>query len=83
MEDRVWSVAFTQDNRSAFVSDMEGNIKIIKWTPNASTEHDLNFDQKTKHVSKSGIGLICLTIDDKNLLVASEKMVSVFKTENM
>ena len=54
---------------------------MIKWKPNASTEQDFDFTQKTNQVSTAYIDKICLTRDDKNLLVGSHKLVSVFNTE--
>ncbi len=74
-------MAFTQDNQSAFISDRGGKIKIIKWTPNAKTEHDFKLYQNSTQVGKNWTLQICLTRDDKNLLVGSLRLVSVSNTE--
>ena len=81
----ICSVAFTQDNQSAFISDLGGKIKMIKWTPNATSENDFDFNKKTTQVGQCNTYNICLTRDDKNLLVGSDQLVSVYniKTRNV
>ena len=75
------SVVFTQDNQSAYISGWDGNIKMINWKPNATSEYDFDFTQSPIKVGTDVTFEICLTKDDKNLLVGSNKLVSVFNTE--
>ena len=81
LTDNICSVAFTQDNQSAFISDWEGKIKMIKWKPNANTEQDFDFTQNSTKVGNEFTLQICLTRDDKNLLVGTKGFVRVFNTE--
>ena len=81
LSDTIFSVAFTQDNQSAFISDSSGKIKMIKWKSNASTEHDFDFDQNSTQVSNN-LDQICLTRNDKNLMVGSNGFLSVFNTRS-
>ena len=81
LKDEIHSVAFTQDNQSAYISDLTGNIRMIKWKLNASSGHDFDLTQKSKVVGASITREICLTKDDTNLLVGSDELVSVFNTE--
>ena len=82
MNNPIFSIAFTKDNQRAFISDYYGKIKMIMWVPNASTENDFDLTQASIIVGKGRIFLkICLTGDDKNLLVGSEKLLTVFSTE--
>ena len=74
-------MAFTQDNQSAFISDRGGKIKIIKWKPNVNTDHDFDFTQNNTQGGNVTIQ-ICLTRDDKNLLVGSNGLVSIFNTRS-
>ena len=78
----IYSVAFTQDNKSAFISDTTGFIKMIKWKPNANTENDFDFTQNSIQVNKYPTFQICLTRDDKNLLFSSGKRMTVFNIES-
>ena len=74
-------MAFTQDNQGAFISEYSGKIKMIRWKPNANTELDFDFTQKIFRVGNSSTFQICLTRDDKNLLVGSKGLVNVFNIE--
>ena len=77
----ITSLAFTQDNEGAYLSDEQGNIKMIKWKPNASSENDFDFSQDPIQVDNLCIYEICLAKDDKNILVGSDQLVSVFNIE--
>ena len=79
----IHSVAFTQDNQSAFISDWNGSIKMIKWKPNAETEHDFDFTKEFKRVGNTVTYDICLTRDDKHLLIGSWNRCSVMNTETL
>ena len=76
----IHSVAFSCDNKSAFISNWDGNIKILKWETGAKSGDDFYFTQKSKQVGNNYTLTICLTKDEKYLLVGSHLLVSVFKT---
>ena len=75
MSSRIYSVAFLRDNQSAFIAEYKGSIKIINWKAGASSGDDFDLTQKCKKVSKFYTKAICLTKDDKYLLVGSDKRV--------
>ena len=77
----IWSVAFTLDYQSAFISDRSGKIKMIKWKPNYTTENYFDFTQNSIQVGNGYTFQICLTRDDKSLLVGSKGLVSILDTE--
>ena len=77
----ISKVAFTQDNLGAYISDSKGNINLVKWTPDASSESDFDINKDVTQVGNGSTSKICLTGDDKNLLVGSDGLVSVFNTE--
>ena len=54
---------------------------MIKWRPNASSGHDFDFTQHSTQLSNWLYTQICLTKNDKNLLIGSNKLLSVFDTE--
>ena len=76
----ILSVVFKQDNSRAYISDWSGFIKIINWKNNANIEKDFDFTQNCINVGDDNFK-ICLTKDDKNLLVASTKKQRVFDTQ--
>jgi len=78
----VYSVAFTQDNLSAYVNDGEGNIKKITWKANATTEDEFDLTQESKKLGGDLSYQICLTKDDKHILAGGSKKLSVFDTRN-
>ena len=76
----IFSMAFSRDNQSAFISDWEGSIKMIKWQAGANSEEDFDFTEKPIRVGVRFTVSICLTKDEKYLIVGSEKLVSLFET---
>ena len=83
LSDSIHSMAFTQDNQGAYISDCSGNIKMIKWKPNASSEDDFDFSQYLIQLGTKGTYEICLTRDDKNLFVGSYHTLIVFNTKTV
>ena len=80
----IYSVAFTQDNQGAYISDAKGWVKLIKWKPNASSKEDFDFIQKPTKIDENiRITDLCLTGDCKSLLVGSKGLMSVFDIEAM
>ena len=77
----IYSVAFSSDNQSAFISDFLGNIKIIKWQADANSESEFDFTEEPKKVCQRNCYSICLTNDKKYLLVGSSNLVQVLKAE--
>ena len=73
-------MAFSHDNQSAFIGDDKGNIKMIKWKQNASSGDDFDFSEKPKKVGNGWTFSICLTKDEKYLLVGSNRLVSLYET---
>ena len=81
MAEDIYSMAFPHDNQSVFISDFWGNIKMIKWQPNANSGNDFDFSEEPKMIGNTVTKSICLTKDEKYLLVGSSELVSVFETE--
>ena len=81
MEDNIRSMAFSCDNQSAFICDYYGSIKLIKWKTDANSGNDFYFSEDPKEVGFFPTHTICLTKDDKYLLVGSYQLVSVFETK--
>ena len=81
MLEAICSVAFLRNNQSVFISDYYGNIKMIKWQPGANYKDDFDCTEELRKVGDCGTQSICLTKDDKYLLIGSEGLVSVFETE--
>ena len=79
MLDSIYSMAFSRDNQSAFISDFYGNIKIINWKAGTNSEDQLNLIQNFEKVGDYGTYSICLTKDEKYLLVGSNGLVCVFE----
>ena len=77
----IFSVAFSSDNQSAFMTDGEGNIKMIKWKAGASSGDDFDFNQEPTKLIGYCLDRNCLTKDKKYLLVASLYSLSIFETE--
>ena len=80
MSSRIVSVIFSRDNQSAFIGDAHGCIKQIKWQPNANSEDEFDFAEELKKVGDYGTKSICLTKDEKYLLIGSKALVIVFET---
>ena len=80
MDGDIGSVAFSYDNQSAFISDDQGNIKMINWEAGANSGDDFDLTQDSKKIGNYCTGSICLTKDDKYLFVGSDESVSVFET---
>ena len=80
LSDAIRSVAFSRDNQSAFISDWEGNLKIIKWQTDANSEDDFDFTDKPQSVSNCGTQSICLTKDEKYLIFGSKRTMCVYET---
>ena len=77
----IFSVAFSRDNLSAFISDYIGNIKMIKWQAGANSGDEFDFTEKPKKVGDNLTSSICLTTDEKYLLIGSQYSVFVFETK--
>ena len=73
-------MAFSRDNESVFISDRDGNIKIINWKRGTNFGNDFDFTQNSKKIGKCGTDSICLTKDEKYLLIGSEELLIVFET---
>ena len=81
MRSPIKSVAFSSDNQSAFISDDVGLIKMIKWQAGANSRDDFDFSEEPKLVGRDRTDSICLTKDEKYLLVGSSYNLSVLETE--
>ena len=77
----IFSVAFSRDNQRVFISDQEGSIKMIKWQANANSEDDFDFSEEPKILSDGVIISMCLTKDEKYLLVGQSESLRVVETE--
>ena len=80
MKESIESVAFTRNNQSSYIADWEGNIALINWKQNSSSANDFGTQVLTK-VGNKRTYTICLTKHEKNLLVGSNKLVSMINTE--
>ena len=77
---KIKSVVFTRNNQSAYIADWEGNIALIKWKQNSSSADDFSTQVLTQVGNKITVA-ICLTKDEKNLLVGSRGLVSMINTK--
>ena len=73
------SVAFTRNNQSAYIADFNGNIALIKWKENSSSANDFDTQVLTQ-VGNECTYAICLTKDEKYLLVGSKGLLSMINT---
>ena len=80
MSDEIASVAFSRDNQTAFISDWSGYIKIIKWQAGANSGDDFNLIEEPIKVGNQYTESICLTKDEKYLLVGSNELLTIFET---
>ena len=80
MSNEIIPVAFSRDNKSAYISDYHGNIKMINWQAGANSGAEFDLTQDSKKVGKSYTESICLTKDEKYLFVGSIKLVRIFET---
>ena len=80
MKHHISSMAFLHDNQGAFISDIEGNIKMVKWQAGANSEDEFDFSVELKKVGYRTYS-ICLTKDDKYLLAGSNRLVSILEAE--
>ena len=69
------SVSFSRDNTSAFLSNLDGNIKMIKWQAGATSEGEFDLTEEPKQVGNGHTFKICLTTDEKYLLVGSDGLL--------
>ena len=76
----ILPVAFSRYNQAAFISDYKGNIKQAKWQAGANSRDDFDFSEEHKKVGNGSTVSICLTKDEKYLIVGSFQLVSVFGT---
>ena len=81
MSSEIYSVAFSRDNQSVYISDDDGYIKIIKWEAGANSGDEFDFSEEPKKIGRKYIKSICLTKDEKHLLVGSRYLLSVFETK--
>ena len=81
MSKSICSVAFLNDNQSVLISDYEGYIKMIEWQAGANSGDDFDFTEEPQEVGNYGTFSICLTKDEKYLLVGSCQLVSIFEIE--
>ena len=73
-------MAFSRDNQRVFISDYDGDIATIKWQAGANSKADFDFTDNIFETGKSGTWSICLTKDEKYLLVGSRKKLSLLET---
>ena len=78
MSDPIFSVAFSRDNQTVFISDKSGYIKMIKWQASANSGDDFDFNEKPIKVGMFDTYSICLTKDEKYLLVGGCERVCIF-----
>ena len=74
----IFSMAFSCDNQTAFITGEYGNVKILKWKAGANSGDDFDLT-KPKKVGGNYTVSICLTKDEKYLLLGSIQLVSVLE----
>ena len=78
----IYSIAFTKNNRTAYISDGDGYIRMMKWKQNANTEEDFELLKfKKSELLKIGNKYtynICLTNDEENLIIGSGSIGKVY-----
>ena len=80
MSNAISSVAFSRDNQSAYISSYSGHIKMIKWQVGANSEDEFDFTEESKQAG-GFIQSICLTKDEKYLLVGLSPHLRILETE--
>lgn len=76
----ILEVAFLSDNETAFVCDYNGNIQRTKLSYCADSKNKSDFTEDSTNVSKKGTRAICLTKDEKYLIVGSQETLSLYDT---
>ena len=79
MSSHIDSMTFSRNNQSAFISDNCGNIKMIKWQAGSNSGDHFHLTEESKQVGNN-IKSICLTKDEKYLLIGERELVYVFET---
>ena len=80
MPSKIFSMVFSRDNQSAFISDTGGNIKMIKWQADASSGDDFDLSEEPKMVGSMMTYSICTTKDEKYLIIGSFMLIRVLET---
>ena len=80
LQNVIYSLAFSRDNQSVFISNCFGYIKMIKWKAGANNKDEFDFNEEPKQMGNFGTEIICLTKDEKYLLVGSHSSLCVFET---
>ena len=75
----IHSMVFSRDNKTAYMVDFYGGIRIINFKANTNLEIEC-MSQKKKKVGNDNAYSICLTKDEKYLLIGSRDLISVFDT---
>ena len=81
LSEAIFGVTFSRDNQNACIGDNNGLFKMIKWKADAKSGDDFHFTKKSNNVGHFPSGAMCLTKDDKYLLVGSSKYVCVFENK--
>ena len=71
----IWAVAFTKDSKYAYISDFSGNLNIM-------CMENFEFIEDFIKIGANGTLTICLSNDDKKLLVVSNEMLKIFDLDN-
>ena len=76
-------MAFTYDNLGAYVSDYKGSCKSIKWKKDVTNRYDFDYSNLATQVGQTSTHAMCLTKDNKYLLVIEATKLRIFDTLTM
>ena len=74
-------MAFSRDNQNAFISDEDGNIKMIKWQAGSNPGDYFDCTDEPKKVGDFFTYSMCLTKDEKYLLLGLNYLLIIFQTK--
>ena len=81
MVNNIHSVAVSRARKGAYIVDRDGKILIIKWKADTNSWDGFDFTHESKSVGNGTYNSICLSKDEKYLLVGSWKLLSIFEAE--
>ena len=82
LPNNIQTLAFTKNGLGLYLSDLEGNVNLIKWKKDKIGKHSLRFNQNLTKVGKYHTFATCLTKNERHMIVSSDKKLKVFNTRS-
>ena len=79
MQHSIFSVTFSRDNQKAFISDIYGSIKMIKWQVGSNSRDIFDFKDEPKHYGGQQTYAISLSNDEKYLIVGGHRLLTIIE----